>query len=248
MRYLLILTLLSCSIHRRSEQFGNEKQINLKVYNYSDHSGSYTLKKELKRSKNRLISRVKLISKVGLKVLESQVSVSKIGSIKTKTKENVQALLPEISQFKVWFNKKEYFSQIKINRKKMILEVTTKSPEKQWNNTKTYPIPKGKYFCFFSQMTDCLKMQNLLYLAGKKKVEVFVIWDNFPYHNEQYEGLSSEPFTLATFELGQHNNKELKYTLDLGNQVIFYHFNRKLELAKMFWVSQGISLVDSSKE
>ena len=102
------------------------------------------------------------------------------------------------------------------------------------------------FFCFFSQLPECLKEQNLLYLSAQKKVQLFVVWDNFPYHRELYEGMGTNPIISATLEISKHSKDELKYSLDIGNQIIFYHFDKKLMFKGFYWISQGISLKRSS--
>jgi hypothetical protein len=246
MRFLILCLLIGCATRERPIN-SNDKISGSRTYTYQDFSGEYLLTREIRKNKNKLITRAKLISKSG-KELESQVSVSKIGFVKNIKNKNISSLLPSISQFRVWFDKKEYFSQTKILRQEEMLEVTTKSPEEKWNSVKKHKIPKGKYFCYFSQLPECLKLQNLLLQAARKTIKVFVIWDNFPYHNEQFEGLGTEPISVASLSLTSHSKTEFKYTLDIGNQIIFYHFNRKLQFEKLFWVSQGLSIVSDQKE
>ncbi len=245
MRFSLLLLLIACA-HPAQDINSTPKDMN-ELFTYSDQSGAYLLKREGKRSKNKIILRTKMLSRTTGKELESSVVVSRLGSLRDKKNKSSQALLPEISQFKVWFEKKEYFSQIKLNRNKRSLEVISKSPEKKWNFKKSYKLPKGRYICFFSQLPECMKLQNLLFHAARKKVELFVIWDNFPYHRELYDGLSQEPFVRAELELSRHDKNEVRYSLDIGNQVIFYHFDKKLRFQKMIWVSQGISVINTSK-
>ena len=246
MRLLILCLLFSCASRDRLMQT-KDNLSGSRIYIYQDFSGQYLLSREVKISNSKLITRAKLLSKSG-KELESQVSVSQLGSVKNSKNKNITSLLPQISQFRVWFDKKEYFSQTKVLRKEKSLEVTTRSPEEKWNFVKNHKIPKGKYFCYFSQLPECLKLQNLLLLAAKVKVQLFVIWDNYPYHNEQYEGLGPDPISIASLSLTSHSKTEFKYTLDIGNQIIFYHFDRELEFEKMFWVSQGISIVNDQKE
>lgn len=246
MKILILFLMASCASRVPLTESSNDME-GVEVFSYQDFSGQYLMKREIKQQGNKLITRAKLISQSG-KELESQVSVSAIGSVNGSKGKKIVSLLPQISQFRVWFDKKEYFSQGKILRKEKKLEVTTKSPEKKWNNIQKYSIPKGSYFCYFSQLPECIKLQNLLLKAARKSVQLFVIWDNFPYHSEQYEGLGPDPISRASLSLSDHNKKEFKYTLDIGNQIIFYHFNRKLDFVKMFWVSQGVSIVSNKKE
>lgn len=247
MKFFFLFMLLSCSLSRfeRSEETIS-KEVK-EVLTYTDSDGKYNLKREIKVKDGKLASRVKLFPLTQTKEFESTVSVSKIGSLIHKGKKSI-SLLPEVSQYRVWFNKKEYFSQLKINREARRIEVYSKGPEKKWNFEKNYTLPKGVYFCFFSQLPECLKMQNLLLKSARKKLQVFVIWDNFPYHNELYDGLDESPFVNAVLNLDKHDKKSLKYSLDLGNQIIFLQYDRDLNFKAIYWVTQGISAVSINKE
>lgn len=241
-KVLAFIIFVGCSLYPTQEDFSstNRKTKNKTNYlSYTDQSGSFSLKREIKYRPGKLIARVKLFSTQSSKELESIVSVSSIGKFNNKT-----AILPEVSQFRVWFNKKEHFSQIKLNRKTKSLEIIAKAPTKKWNFTKEYKLPSGRNYCFFSQLPECLKQQNLLSkTAGGKKVQLFVIWDNFPYHNEQYDGLGVEPFVLAILTLDGHDKNLLKFALDLGNQVMYIHFDKHAQFVAYYWINQGISAV-----
>ena len=206
----------------------------------TDPSGRYFVTREVKVQNRKLISRTKVFSIENRKQsLETSVAVSKIGVSKDKRNS---ALLPEASQFAVWLEKSRYTSQIRIDKNTKKFKVKTKSPEDKWNGLKLFDIPKARYFCFFSQLPDCLIMQNLLLKARQKKIPIYIIWDNFPFHSEQYEGMSKELVTLADFYYSEKDRDSLRFELDLGNQIIFYHFDRKMKFEKMFWITQGISL------
>jgi transposase len=158
------------------------------------------------------------------------------------------AILPDISQFKVWFDKKEHFSQIKLDRKTKSLEILAKAPVEKWNFQKKIKLPSGRYYCFFSQLPECLKEQKLLEKAVDEKVAIFIIWDNYPFHNEIYKGLSSDPYTRAFLSLAGHDKNTVKYALDVGNQSFFIHYDKDIEFKAYYWISQGISAVPVGKE
>lgn len=216
------------------------------LFEYSDNTGEYLAKREIKIVKNKLVSRVTILSRDGLQELETQVSMSKLGTLKN-SKDNTLAILPEASQFKVWFNKELYSSNMRFNPTSKTITTIAKSPSTDKETLKDFKIPKGNYFCFFSQLPECLKMQNLLLKAASKSVPIYLIWDSYPYHVEQYENLLDSPLMLATLTLTEHDKNEYKFALDIGNQIIFYHFDKKLNFVKMFWISQGISLVNTNK-
>ncbi len=250
MRFIFFLVICGCANQNSLNSILNKKEAGKdkpQIFSYTDASGSYVQRRDSLLSGNKYVSRIKLLSSKDSTELESSVVVSRLGRLKNSKSRFDNALLPEISQFKVWFKKEEYFSQLKINKNDRTLTVIAKSPEKKYNFTNKYKLPKARYFCFFSQIPECIKLQGLLVEAAKRNVEIFVIWDNFPYYNEQYEGLPKEPYTKAVLSVSSHNKNEVRYDLDLGNQIIFYHFNKELKFIKMIWVSQGISSINTSK-
>ena len=243
MKLLILITLFtSCALNLQTKK-NQGMNSSIQEFRYTDFSGIYNLKREVKLDKGKLITRVKLFS--GSDELESTVSVSKFGS---SSKSSNKYLLPSISQFKVWFNKKEYFSQIKIDRKTRKLEVLMKSPDEKWQGKKEFDLPKTSYICFFSQIPECLKSQELLLKAARGDLGLYIIWDNYPYQLEQFNEVPSAPFFYATVKLDGYEKNIVKYTLDIGNQIVSFHFDKNLKYTRMFWVSQGISSISSLKE
>ena len=237
----LLLALITVQFYSCAtpEEYSQKKASRLNKFKYEDQSGTFLLKRANKFNKNKIITRSQILDmfKKIDSPLETSVVVSKLGTINGRP-----TLQPSVSQFSIWFEKQKYFSQMKVNAKTKSLDIILKSPDKKWNGTKTIKFPSEKIFCYFSQFPECVKANKLLILKKKEKIDLVVIWDSYPYHNEQYEAVGSSPFTRARFYLSDVTKDEIKYTLDLGNQVIFYHFNMKLEFTKMFWIPQGISI------
>ncbi len=208
-------------------------------FNLKDSSGNYLVEREVKRVGRKVVTRSTLMSWSDTSApLEKSITVSLVGSVK----KGKRSLLPLTSQFSVWFNKKKFFSQIKINKSNKTIAVLKQSPEEKWNGEESVGAPKAKYICFFSSIPECMSEQNLLVLSKDSKVELVIIWDNYPYYVEQYAEVSGKLFTTAQLSFSSMLKDSLRFELDIGNQIIFYHFNRNLEFVKMFWVAQGISL------
>lgn len=232
---LLFLSIVSCANLNNSQPV---LQNSVRTYSYNDQSGKYNLLKEVKLSKNKLILRQRLYAEKNLSSpLEKTIIVSKLGRV-----QNRISLLPVTSQYTVWLNKARYFTQIKLNRKEKQLEIRMQSPNDKWNGLQKVKLPKEKYFCFFSQLSDCIKAHNLFPLAQEKKISIIIVWDNYPYHEEIFEGMKSTPYSLTKFYMVEKNKEEAKFALDIGGQLIFYHFDNKLNLDKIFWISQGLSI------
>jgi hypothetical protein len=206
---------------------------------YSDANGKYTFVREVKKLKSQLITRTRLYNR-GKRTssLETSVTVSRVG----KRKDNTVALLPEASQFFVWFDKKKYVTNLKIDRRNRKLIMHKTGPVKTDNISTKYELPKSNYICFFSQLPECVLGQGLLMKSQSGKVGISIIWDSFPFNKEQYEGMTNNPVTQAEFYFSEKMSNSLRFELDLGNQIVFYHFDKKLKFEKMFWVSQGLSI------
>lgn len=234
----ILFIISSCS----SSQLTESVPLNIGTTSFilNDQNGSYILKREVRTTKNLLITRTKIYNpNTSSEPLETSVTVSKAGKLK---KKGEIALLPHESQFKVWLEKQKFTSRLKTDSAQRKFVVQTKSPEKSFNGVKEFNIPKARYFCFFSQLPDCLAYQNLLLKARSGKIPIYIIWDAFPFHAEQYDGLKRELVSLASFYFVQKDRDSLKFELDLGNQIVIYHFDKKLKFEKLFWIAQGITL------
>lgn len=239
MKFLLLTFLFSCAgsgdvVNQRTVLTPGEKKFIL-----SDSSGKYHVKRQVKISGRKLLTKTVLSNwNSPSEALEKSITSSVIGSLRT----GEPSLLPFASQFSVWFDKKQYFSQLKINRKSKSISIIQKSPEAKWNGKDSKKIPAGKYYCFFSSLPECVISQNLLVLSRESKVPIYLIWDNYPYYTEQYQAMSGDIVSLVQFSFANMVDQSLRFELDIGNQIIFYHFDKELKFEKMFWVSQGISL------
>jgi hypothetical protein len=172
--------------------------------------------------------------------LEKTFVLSKLGSVKTKA-GRVVAVRPELSQHTVWLEGKMYFSQLKLNAKKKVLEVLMQSPEPNWNGTKEIRLPRGQIFCFYSQLPDCLVASGLLEKAdtSQRRPRFIMVWDSWPYHQEHFSGLKSSAFVTAT--LGAEGNG--RYVVEFFGQSIALHFSKDHSFARLLWTAQGISIL-----
>ena len=125
------------------------------------------------------------------------------------------------------------------------------SPEKQWNGTRQVKFPSSTIVpCFFSQVIDCAKVAGFINKASDKKsgtMNLLIIWEGYPYLNETFSDFPSELFSEGVLEYdGKTTESERRFNLRVAGQSIFYVLNDKSEMSKMFWVSQGISMVGKS--
>lgn len=182
------------------------------------------------------------------KELEKSVAISKYGKLKDK----VSVLRPEVSQFTVWFESQKYFTEMKLDEKEKAIKVKLVSPEPQWNKIMSVPLPAGTgVYCFFSQLLECVKATGFLQLAVEKNagtMSFHVIWDGYPYFQEQYTDIPDEVISAAQLNYdGKNENSEKRFSLMFKDQVIFYLVDDRMDFYKMFWVSQGFSLAPTNE-
>lgn len=71
-----------------------------------------------------------------------------------------------------------------------------------------------------------------------------LIWDGYPFIQEQFLNLANNPFESAVLKYDGATRDGLKrFSLNVGANVIIYFVNNDLQLNKVFWVSQGLSMV-----
>lgn len=236
--FLLILIISSCASKNRVALSNNKEEFILK-----DRSGEFILQREVKLNRGEVATRITVVSPSNSTFAsEKTISISKLGVSGTS-----RILRPDISQHEIWYEKERYFSQLKTNIKTKSLDILMKSPEEKWKGEKSVPYPKGKIFCFFSQLPECVKFYGLLNPDREVGYSVIIIWDNYPYHNEAYLKLSNLPFQSAAFSFDGEYNDGLRYKLELSNQIIFYEFDVNRQFDKMYWIAQGITLIRKNR-
>lgn len=242
--FLILLT--SCSSHNGTPQEGKSS------YSFADSSGGYRLVRESKQIQKKVITRNQLIdSKSGqAKVLEKSILVSQLGSIKSK-KGRLLTVRPLASEFVVWLEGKKYSSNMQLNPAHKTMKVTLSSPESRWQGSKEIAFPKGKYFCFFNQIPECLYHNYLLTLASKsenQKFNFYIIWDNYPFLQDQYNYVGKNLFAAATVKYDGEFKKQFRYIVEVEGQMILYTFTKSFDLARIAWIAQGITIVPPGEE
>ncbi len=222
------------------------------TYAYSDESGSFRFVRESKKIDKKLVTRTQLIDTKGsqAKALEKSIIVSQIGSIKSKNKRLI-TVRPLASEFTVWLEGKKYLSKMKINSASKSMTVTLDSPEPKWQGTTEIKFPRGKYFCFFSQIPECLYHNYLLVLATENQTQQFdfyVVWDSYPYVQDQLTKVGKNLFASASIKFDGEIKGQYRYNVEVEGQMIFYQFTKSFDLVKVAWVSQGITIAPPGEE
>ncbi|WP_164848514.1 hypothetical protein [Halobacteriovorax sp. HLS] len=235
------------SVFSNTPQGSNTAKV-VKKFQLNDKAGKFFVVREkgFNKSKNQFIVKKSVQNPDSGKELEKLIVISKLGNIKKK----LSILKPDISEYSVWFDGKRYTSTMKVNSKTRSMEVSLNSPEKQWQGKRNIPFPSGKgVYCYFSQITECARATGFIEKAINNdggSMKVVIIWEGYPYFQEQYLNVPNSVFSLGTFEYdGRNANGERRFTLRTNNQSIFYFIDNNFELEKKFWVSQGFSMVES---
>ena len=238
----------SCSFFKR--RIPADEEVNLKErYYLNDKSGKFLVETEsgISKKSNFVFKKKVLLEDAASKgPLEQLISISKKGKLKLKEGGTLQVLGPIISQYTVWFEGKKYFSEMKLSSNNK-LSIHYTSPESGKSGVKDIVLPKSTGVrCFFSQLVDCVRATGFLSQSqdkGAGKMHFQVLWDGYPFLQDQYTGLKEIPFSQAVLEFdGKNKNDERRYTLQAAGQSIFYFVGNKNELKKMFWVSEGLTL------
>ena len=131
------------------------------------------------------------------------------------------------------------------------IKLTLDSPEKKWNGTSLIKFPKGKYFCFFYQIPECLYHNYFLTQAKEREpqaLDFYIIWDSYPYIQEQLIGIGKNLFAPATLKFDGENNGLFRYIVEVEGQMILFIFTQKFNLVKVAWIAQGITLAPPGQE
>jgi hypothetical protein len=248
--WIILFIFISCAT-QRPELTQSIVSNNAKTYSYRDISGQFDFARELKLDKAKLASRVQVMSSADQKekLLEKTFAISSIGSVKTRRGRAI-AIRPEIAQHTVWLEGKKYFSQMKMNPRKRKIEVIMDSPEAKWKGVRELSIPKGRIFCFYSQLPECLVASGLLVTSQKFRNPVYfnLIWDSWPYHQEHFTGLSASAFIKSSVSLELKEKNVLKYVVEVNGQIINLHFSNDGSFIRMFWTTQGLSIMPPGEE
>jgi hypothetical protein len=217
------------------------------TFAYQDVSGEFEQNREILFEKNRLATRTQLMSSTnsGERMLEKTFALSGYGSVKTK-KGRVAAMRPMLSQHTVWLEGKKYFSQLKLDPAKKSMNVIMQSPESKWNGSKSIKVPRGTVFCFYSQLPECLAISGLLSEVKTKRqprANFHLVWDSYPYHQEHFTGLPAGAFSAARLTLEKSEANRTRFDVEVEGQTLSLHFSKSGEFARMFWTTQGISLL-----
>jgi hypothetical protein len=241
----VFFALLSCS-STNSNNLKSDLIHKEEKYSYTDKNGQFLFRSASgfqKKDKSFFTKQsLEMITKNKDNAIEQVVSFSVLGAIKKKR----MLLRPKNSEYHVWFDGKKFTSKLRIIPSKKSVELTTESPEPKWNGVKLFKFPNTKTAtCFFSQVVECAKVMGLLKSA--QKMNFYILWEGYPFLNETFTDFPTELFSKGELEYeGKQKNDEKKFSLHVAGQSIVYLLDKNNKLKKMFWVSQGISMINRS--
>jgi hypothetical protein len=222
------------------------------TYSYSDEAGRFKFVREFKVIKKKIVTRNQILDTNGSRsrVLDKTILVSQIGSIGSKNKR-LLTVRPIASEYEVWLEGKKYSSRMKLNTKNKSMTLTLDSPESKWKGVSEVKFPKGKYFCFFGQIPECLYHNYLLVNATEHEQERFdfyVIWDSYPYIQDQLTHVGKDLFAAASIKFDGEIKGHLRYIVEIEGQMLLYEFTKSFDLVKIAWIAQGITIVPPGQE
>lgn len=215
-------------------------------FSYSDKNGKFLFRSSsgFQKKDNVFFTKqsLEMTTKKKDNALEQSIAFSTLGSIHKKK----LILRPKISEYNVWFEGKKFTSRLKVIPEKKSIELTMVSPEPKWNGVKVFKFPNTKTAtCFFSQIVECAKVMGLL--NSPQKINFYVLWEGYPYLNDTFTDFPQELFSKAELENdGNFAQDEKKFSLHVAGQSLVYVLDKNNKLKKMFWISQGISMVNRS--
>jgi hypothetical protein len=242
----LLLFITACS------NFKSEPRQGKTIYSYTDVGGTFKLGRETKLIKNKIVTRNQILSTKGSghRVLEKTILVSQVGSIKSKD-ARLLTVRPIASEFTVWLEGKKYTSRMKLNTQKKNMQVILESPEAKWQGTSEIKFPSGKYFCFFNQIPECLYHNYFLTKANQqktRKLDFYVIWDGYPYIQDQFTGVGQRLFAPASLKFEGEFQGYFRYIVEVEGQMILYQFSKSFDLVNISWITQGMTIVPPGQE
>lgn len=248
MKVLFLLFLVGCSGHLLNSGPRQGKV----TYSYVDAGGSFSYLRDLKVVDKKIITRNQILDLKGSgsQLLEKSIMVSRVGSIKTP-KARLVAVRPEASEYVVWLEGKRYVSRMQLNPQKKNLSIDLEGPEPRWQGRREEPFPKGKYFCFFGQVPECLYHNFLLKNAlteENRRFDFYVIWESYPFVQEMLTRVGKKLFAPATLKFDGEIKGLFRYIVEIEGQVVLYQFTKNFELVKVAWISQGITIAPPGQE
>lgn len=212
-----------------------------KHYRLTDKSGQFVLEREVGFAEDKYVTKYQIVREGSGQPLERSVVLSTLGRLSKKW----QVIRPRLFQYQVWLDRQKHSVKGALDAKNGGVDLTLQNPRSR--NRKHLKVPDGQVFCFFSQVIECAATTGFLTKAKSLKtgrMKLHVLFEGYPYFQEHYrhapEGLFSEARLIYD---GLTERGEMRLSLKFGKTTVLYFVNDKWEMVKMFWPSEGVSLV-----
>ena len=244
LKLLTIFLTISCSTKFNSNV---KKAKSKKVkFTFEDPSGKFSvLRRSGISSLKEFVTKEEFFpyTKWGEPVLEKGIMISSY----SKYNKNVSVMVPKVSQRTFWFDKKKYFTESKLYMERKEADFSWRSPSDTKLNKKAVQLNSERgLYCFLGQLTDCIKETGFFKTSKEKKsgvVFLSIIFDGYPFFNEQFGILKNGPIVEADFAFEKEMKRGvLRYSLTFLDQKMTYFVDRDGNLIDKFWISQGLSL------
>lgn len=217
-----------------------------KSFSFVDQAGEFYLQNEsgLQKHENRVVTRRQLLpeNRDASKPLERSIVISSPGRL-----GDIRILRPYHSQYSVWFDGERYFTEMVLDTERQGLKINMRSPEPEWQGSRFEKFPDGNgVYCFYSQVIECAVVTGFIDKAisvQDGRMAFHIIWEGYPYIQEQYPGIPKQVFTSATLDYdGLSNQGKHRFVLGFAGQSIFFHLDDDRTVDRIFWVAQGLSI------
>ena len=244
LKLVLILLTLSCSFNSNLKL--KKRKSKKEKFTFSDTTGKFSvLRRSGLSSSKEFVTKEELFpyNKWEEPVLEKGIMISSY----SKYNEKIPVMIPKVSQRVFWFDKKKYFTESKLYMDRKEARFRWRSPSDKNLNKKIVKLDsERKLYCFFGQLTDCIKKTGFFKKSKAKKsgvVYLSIIFDGYPFFNEQFGILKSSPILESDFSFEKEmKNGNMRYSLSFLDQKITYFVDGEGNLIDKFWISQGLSL------
>lgn len=248
--FCFFLLFFSCAQHPTNQSPDKFLSAKTATYHFEDVSGKYILKRtsEYRKEQGQFVLKSELYSAVRPdKLMEKIIALAEVGYVKSRQGEK-SLMRPKASQYSVWLEDKPYSVQSKLNTVQKTLDLVIRSPEISGNKLESVPVPRdARVYCYFSQLVECVRLTGFLDKAVKEKsseLPLKILWEGYPFFHEQYNNIPAGPFADAILRYeGITEKGEFAFQLEVAEHLILYHLDEKLELSKIFWIAQGLTVI-----
>lgn len=241
MKFVIMLSLLltSCGhlVNKANIQLRAEKAFFIQT----EESGTYEVLKEHGFSKDGNFVTKTSIAPVENKqlIVEKNITISK----KSKLGSEGYIFTPEKSEATYLLDGQKYLTQIDLDYKKEVITINMTSPEEQWNGVKTFTIPKNNgAICFYAAVVECAIVSTFITKAIENNggdMNFMLVWEGYPYFQEQFLNIPSTPITDATLSFDGKNGSLYRFILTAAGQSQFFMVSEDGKIENHIWSSQA---------